>query len=297
MPWQQSVVWTLALVNAIVLTEFLVSRLMRRHVYSLADTLTNISAYTIYLVIAAIYGYAEYLIMSYLQLSLGIARLPVTWWYWVLLILADDFCFYWFHRLSHKLGVLWMSHVVHHSSNEFNLSVGLRQTWLPFLGILFWLPLALAGFKVEHILLVQAASLTYQFLMHTQLVNLPKFWGYIFNTPSHHRVHHGMNPEYIDKNFAGVLILWDKIFGSFVPETEPVKFGIHEPAPRGEVIVVQIWGPWAFLKNLFSRSAAHAAGSGDPYARQRTSALFAFVLLVLSLIAIYVVIKNPRWFL
>ncbi len=297
MTWQQSVVWTLACVNAIVLAELLISLVMSRRVYSLAGTLTNISAYTIYLIIAAIYGYAEYLIMSYLQLSLATPKLPLTWWYWALLILADDFCFYWFHRLSHKLGILWMSHVVHHSSHEFNLSVGLRQTWLPFLGIIFWLPLALAGFKVEHILLVQAASLSYQFFMHTQLVDLPRFWGLVLNTPSHHRVHHGMNPEYIDKNFAGVFILWDRLFKTFAPEKNTVKFGIHAPAPRGEVVFVQIWGPWAFVKNLFSRPQPHTAETTGVYSRQKTSALFALILLILSLLATYVAIKNPRWFL
>jgi sterol desaturase/sphingolipid hydroxylase (fatty acid hydroxylase superfamily) len=296
MPWHQSVVITLGFVNAIVLLELLLSLALSRRVYSLAGTLTNVSAYTIYLIIAAIYGYLEYLVISYMQLWLGTARLPVTWWYWALLILADDFCFYWFHRLSHKLSLLWMSHVVHHSSHEFNFSVGLRQTWLPFLGILFWLPLALAGFRIEHILLVQAASLSYQFLMHTQLINLPRFWGFLFNTPSHHRVHHGMNPEYIDKNFAGVFILWDKLFGSFVPEKNPVTFGIHEPSPRGEIIFAQIWGPWAFIKNIFSRHKILQPGE-DVYQQQKTSALLAALLLLLSLFLFFVVIKNPRWFL
>lgn len=294
LPWHQSVILALAMVNSIVLVEYLISLVFRRRVYSLAGTLTNISAYTIYLIIAAIYGYAEYLIMSYLQLSLGTQKLPVTWWYWLMLILADDLCFYWFHRMSHKLGLLWMSHVVHHSSPEFNLSVGLRQTWLPFLGILFWLPLALMGFKIEHILLVQAASLSYQFFMHSQIINLPRFWGWIFNTPSHHRVHHGMNAEYIDRNFAGVLIIWDRLFKTFTPERAPVQFGIHEPSPRGEILFVQIWGPLQFLKGFFVKTPLQAS---DPYAAQRTSVILAIVFLVASLAAFSAVILNPRWFM
>lgn len=295
LPWQQSVVITLAFVNGIVFLELLVSLTLKRRVYSLAGTLTNISAYTVYLVIAAIYGYIEYLAMSYMQLAWNIRPLAATWWYWVLLVLADDFCFYWFHRLSHKLSILWMSHVVHHSSHEFNLSVGLRQTWLPFLGMFFWFPLALAGFQIEHILLVQAASLSYQFLMHTQLLNLPRYWGILFNTPSHHRVHHGRNPEYIDKNFAGVLILWDKLFGSFVPEKNAVSFGIDAPSPRGEIIFAQLWGPWALVQNLFAkRDIRHDA---DVYARQKNSAVFAVILLILSLALFILVIQNPRWFI
>jgi len=290
MPWNETVLYTLALVNIFVATEYLISVLVGRQVFTIAGTMTNISAYTIYLIIAAIYGYAEYLIMSYLQLSIGVPALAQTWWYWPTIILADDFCFYWFHRASHKIGLLWMSHVVHHSSNEFNLSVGLRQTWLPFLGILFWLPLALAGFKIEHILMVQAASLSYQFFMHTQLINLPRFWGGIFNTPSHHRVHHGMNPEYIDRNFAGAFIIWDRLFGTFTPEKNPVEFGIHEPAPRGEIIIAQFWGLLSFLRIPFARKRLR-------YENQSTSVLAACTILFAALLLFALVVNNPRWFI
>lgn len=292
MPWQQTAVLTLLTVNALVLGEWLLSLALRRRVYSLTGTLTNVADYTIYLIIAAIYGYTEYLLIVWLQLEFAVVSLRPTGWNWLLLFLADDFCFYWFHRLSHKLGILWMSHVVHHSSNEFNLSVGLRQTWLPFLGMVFWLPLAFAGFAPAHILAVQAASLTYQFLMHTQLLNLPRAFGLIFNTPSHHRVHHGMNPEYLDKNFAGVLIIWDKLFGTFAAEKTAVDFGIHDPAPRGEIVAVQLWGPWQFLRGLARRPA-----SPRPYSAQRTSALIAVILLFAALALFVLAILKPRWFL
>jgi sterol desaturase/sphingolipid hydroxylase (fatty acid hydroxylase superfamily) len=292
MTWQQSATLTFALVNTLVLTEWLLSLVLRRRVYSLNGALTNIADYTIYLVVAAIYGYTEYLLLSWLQLEFSVQKLTASWWYWLLLFLADDFCFYWFHRLSHKLSILWMSHVVHHSSNEFNLSVGLRQTWLPFLGMAFWLPLAFAGFSPAHVLSVQAASLTYQFLMHTQLVNLPRIFGLIFNTPSHHRVHHGMNAEYLDKNFAGVLIVWDKLFGTFTPEKAPVDFGIHAPSPRGEVLFVQIWGPWQFLQGLVRRP-----GANRPYAAQKTSSLLAAMMLVCAIVTFIIALMHPRWFL
>ncbi len=292
MTWQQSAIFTFVLVNAFVVGEWLVSLAMRRRVYSLKGTLTNIADYTVYLVIAAIYGYSEYLLLTWLQLEFAVQKLPVTWWYWLLLFLADDFCFYWFHRASHKLGLLWMSHVVHHSSNEFNLSVGLRQTWLPFLGVFFWLPLAFAGFAPVHILAVQAISLSYQFLMHTQLLNLPRTLGLVFNTPSHHRVHHGMNAEYLDRNFAGVFIVWDKLFGTFAPEQAPVDFGIHAPSPRGEVLFVQLWGPWQFLLSLVGRQR-----KGQSYAEQKTSSLLAVLMLAGALAAFSVALMNPRWFL
>lgn len=296
MTWQNSAILTLAAVNGVVLLELLIGLIMRRRVYSLTGTLTNVSAYTVYLIIAAIYGYLEYLLLSYLQLAFATPRLTVSWWYWPLLILADDFCFYWFHRTSHKLGILWMSHVVHHSSNEFNFSVGLRQTWLPFLGILFWLPLAFFGFRPEHILLVQAASLTYQFLMHTQLINLPRAFGLIFNTPSHHRVHHGMNTEYIDRNFAGVLIIWDRLFRTFTSEKAGVTFGIHEPPGRGEILFAQLHGPWQFIKNIFTRNKSRPP-EADAYTKQKTSVALVAFFLLLSLTIFAAAIYKPRWFI
>lgn len=292
MPWQTTAILTLAAVNALVLGEWLLSLAVRRRVYTIAGALTNIADYTIYLVIAALYGYTEYLLIVWLQFEFSVARLTQNGFYWLALFVADDFCFYWFHRLSHKLGILWMSHVVHHSSNEINLSVGLRQTWLPFLGMLFWLPLAFAGFAPEHVLAMQAASLTYQFLMHTQLLNMPRIAGLVLNTPSHHRVHHGMNPEYIDKNFAGVLIIWDRLFKTFSAEKSPVEFGIHAPSPRGEVVSVQLWGPRQFLLGLAGRPATQRS-----YAAQKTSALLAALLLVAALGLFALAIVNPRWFI
>jgi len=307
MAWSTSVLITFAAVNLFVLLEWLLTLLVRRNVYSLSGTLTNVAAYTIYLIIAAIYGYLTYLIMGYLQLALHITPLKVTWWYWLALVIGEDFSFYWFHRFSHKFGILWMSHVVHHSAHEFNYSVGLRQTWLPFLGLIFWLPLALVGFSPEHILIVQGFSLSYQFLMHTRLTEnwrqkliqplrlLGSLWGYIFNTPSHHRVHHGMNAEYIDRNFAGLLIIWDRLFGTFTPEVAPVQYGVPDPPGRGEVIFVQLNGPAQFLKGLVVRHGT--AALENPYARQKTSALLAFFLLLSALAIFFAAIKNPRWFL
>lgn len=295
MPWQQTAPLVLLGVTLAVVFEWLLGLVMHRKVYSLTGAITNISCYTIYLVIAAIYGYVEFLLFSYVQLSFPVSALPVSGLYWLLLFLADDFCFYWFHRMSHRLGILWLSHVVHHSSNEFNLAVGLRQTWLPFLGMLFWLPLALAGFRPDHILLIQATSLTYQFLMHTQLINLPRFFGTVFNTPSHHRVHHGRNAEYIDKNFGGVLIVWDHLFRSFAPERAAVDYGIDQIPARGEVLFAQLWGPWQYLRSSF-RTGIAPPEKAD-YAAQRTSPVWALVMLALALGIFFMVIRNPRWFI
>jgi sterol desaturase/sphingolipid hydroxylase (fatty acid hydroxylase superfamily) len=148
-------------------------------------------------------------------------------WAWVVLFFADDFAFYWYHRVSHEVRMLWGSHVVHHSSQYFNLSTALRQPWVPMTAFPFWIPLAAAGFKPWMILLQQAISLTYQFFIHTERVRaLPGVIEAVFNTPSHHRVHHGSNGIYLDRNYGGILIVWDRLLGTFQGETEPVRYGL-----------------------------------------------------------------------
>jgi sterol desaturase/sphingolipid hydroxylase (fatty acid hydroxylase superfamily) len=148
------------------------------------------------------------------------------WWVWPLLFLLDDFAFYAYHRVGHEVRVFWASHVVHHSSEHYNLSTALRQPWVP-LTLPFWLPLALLGFKPWMILLAQSWSLIYQFGLHTERIGrLPRLIELVFNTPSHHRVHHGANDIYLDRNYGGVLIVWDRLFGSFQPETERVRYGL-----------------------------------------------------------------------
>jgi sterol desaturase/sphingolipid hydroxylase (fatty acid hydroxylase superfamily) len=155
-------------------------------------------------------------------------RIPSdAWWAWVALFFADDIAYYWYHRASHRMRVFWASHVVHHSSEHYNLSTALRQPWTPMTYFLFWIPLAVAGFKPWMILLEQSISLTYQFFIHTERVG--KLWKpieLIFNTPSHHRCHHGSNDVYLDKNYGGILIVWDRIFGSFQAEGERVTYGL-----------------------------------------------------------------------
>jgi sterol desaturase/sphingolipid hydroxylase (fatty acid hydroxylase superfamily) len=152
---------------------------------------------------------------------------PGDWWVWVLLFFADDLAYYWFHRVSHESRVFWASHVVHHSSQHYNLSTALRQTWVPMTYFPFWLPLPLLGFPVWMVLLAQAWSLIYQFWIHTERIQrLPRWVEGIWNTPSHHRVHHGANHQYLDKNYGGILIIWDRIFGTWEPEGERVRYGL-----------------------------------------------------------------------
>jgi sterol desaturase/sphingolipid hydroxylase (fatty acid hydroxylase superfamily) len=149
------------------------------------------------------------------------------WWAWVLLFFGDEISYYVFHRTSHECRFFWASHVVHHSSQYYNLSTALRQTWTgAWFGWIFWIWLPLVGFSPIMVLTMQAVSLLYQFWIHTEVVPSLGPLETVFNTPSHHRVHHGSNPQYIDRNHGGTLIVWDKLFGTFEPEAERVKYGL-----------------------------------------------------------------------
>lgn len=150
-----------------------------------------------------------------------------AWWTWALLFFVDDFVYYCFHRVSHESRIFWNFHVVHHSSEQYNLSVAVRQSW--FSGVLHWIfyaPIMLLGFAPWMFALMHGFNLIYQFWIHTKLIDRLGPLEYVLNTPSHHRVHHGVNESYLDRNYAGVLIIWDRIFGSFAEETEEPRYGI-----------------------------------------------------------------------
>lgn len=149
------------------------------------------------------------------------------WWHWALIIIADDLAYYWFHRFSHERRILWNLHVVHHSSDRYNLSVAVRQSW--FSGIanwIFYMPLALLGFPYWAFVISHGINLIYQFWIHTEFIKKMGKFEWIFNTPSQHRVHHATNPEYLDKNYGGILSIWDRMFGTFKEEQEKPKYGL-----------------------------------------------------------------------
>lgn len=157
-------------------------------------------------------------------------EIPHSIWSMLLLYLLQDFLYYWFHRASHRVRWLWAAHVVHHSSERLNFSTSFRQSFMyPVAGMwLFWLPLVALGFEPMTVIAVTLFNLAYQFFLHTQVVPKLGLLEWFFNTPSHHRVHHARNEEYIDQNYAGTLIIWDRLFGTFVEEREdiPCDFGI-----------------------------------------------------------------------
>ena len=146
---------------------------------------------------------------------------------WTVALVGWDFAYYWHHRIEHENRLFWASHVNHHSSQHFNLSTALRQPWTPFTSLVFFPPLALLGVAPWMIMVSGGINLLYQYWVHTELVGkLPAWFEAVFNTPSHHRVHHGANPEYLDKNYAGVLIVWDRLFKTFEVERARVVYGL-----------------------------------------------------------------------
>jgi len=205
------------------------------HKYILQDTLANY-ALVLMQVVLDILAKALFviLVLEWVRqrgLQLVTAESETSWWGLALCFLGVDLGFYWFHRMSHRVRALWAIHVTHHSSELMNFSVALRQPVLEHvIDWLWFVPLALAGFSAKLILLCYGFNLIYQFFIHTEVVHkFPRWIEWIFNTPSHHRVHHGSNAEYLDTNYAGVFIFWDRLFGSFVEEKAPVKYGILHP--------------------------------------------------------------------
>lgn len=168
-----------------------------------------------------------FLLFFYTLISWSI---PTEWWTFILCFVAIDFFRYWAHRIAHEQRFWWATHVTHHSSKEYNFTVSFRLGWTQYIKIIFFIPVILMGFHPIVFFLCHQLAVLYQFWIHSPFINkLPRPIEYIFVTPSHHRVHHGTNPQYIDKNYGSSLIIWDRIFGTFEPEGETVVYGITKP--------------------------------------------------------------------
>lgn len=215
----------------LIVIECLIAQFKKSNVYQFNDSINNFSS-GILEEIGAL-PFRGLIIFSYYYLFEHYAFFnidPHSVVSWFLLWLGVDFFYYWFHRASHRINFFWVGHSVHHQSEEYNLSVALRQGFFQALtSWVFYLPLALIGFPTWMFVAVASINTIYQFWIHTQSINKMGWLEKIFNTPSHHRVHHGRNPQYIDKNYAGSLIIWDKLFGTFEPEGAPVEYGVTEP--------------------------------------------------------------------
>jgi len=240
------------------LLEFVISSSKNMKSYTAKDAFSSIAMGLGNVFIGFLSKLFVFAALYYVYENFRIFTIPITWWSFVILFFLDDFSYYWFHRTSHENRFFWASHVVHHSSRHYNLSTALRQTWTGgFYSFIFWLWLPLLGFHPGMILFQMSISLLYQFWIHTELIKqMPKWIEFFFNTPSHHRVHHGSNPIYLDRNHAGILIIWDRLFGTFQPELkhEKVKYGLVVNIKTYNPILIALneWG--ALFKDLITRN-------------------------------------------
>lgn len=228
--------------------ELLVQHFQKENHYRLNDALTNISCGITDQVAHVFMKIFTITIYQLVYQYFSLFSIPSHWLTLVILFIACDFCYYWAHRKSHEINLFWVGHVVHHQSEEYNLSVALRQGALQVVfTFFFYLPLAFLGFDTLSFVLMNGLVTVYQFWIHTESIGKLGWFEKIFNTPSHHRVHHGRDPKYIDKNHAGVFILWDKMFGTFQEEEEPPTYGVTIPVKTWNPLMAHI----SPIQNLF----------------------------------------------
>lgn len=238
--------------------EFVWARAQGKEVYRFADAIGDLSCgvtevlFDVLVKGALLVGYA-WVWHNYALIDWGRFGTVGTVALWATAIVGLDFFYYWWHRLSHEVNFMWAVHVVHHQSEDYNLAVALRQAMLSILtSRLFYLPLALLGVPPLAMLISLEISLLYQFWIHTEVIGkFPRWFEYAFNTPSHHRVHHAVNPQYIDRNHAAIFMAWDRLFGTFEPEVEPPVYGITTPLRSYN----PLWANVHYWLELFEQAA------------------------------------------
>ena len=223
-------------------------------VYDIPDALTSLHLGVVSQVTGLLIKLAGVSLYVLIYENYRLAELPAdSLWIFVVALVVYDFCYYWNHRLGHEVNILWASHVVHHSSEYFNLSTALRQTSTGhFFGWIFYVPMALAGFPPVVFVTVAVIDLLYQYWVHTELIGRLGWVDRVLVTPSNHRVHHGQNVYCIDKNYGGILIVWDRLFGSFAEERddEKIVYGIRTPLQSFN----PVWGNLHYYVHLFRAS-------------------------------------------
>lgn len=203
---------------------------------------------------------------------------PNTWWSFVLCLLWLDFWRYWAHRIAHENRFWWATHVTHHNSEKYNWSVSFRLSWTQHIKIIFFIPVALAGFHPVMFFIVHQLAVLYQFWIHTEYINkLPRPIEYFFTTPSHHRVHHASNEKYLDKNYGSTFIIWDRMFGTFMPEEERPAYGLTKQVKSYNPLTLN-FHEWADIfrdvKNSNSLKEAYAMVFTRPSELQEMKAKF-----------------------
>lgn len=239
----------------LIIIEYLVSRIMNRDIANSMDTISSLSS-GMTNTLKELLGLAIVLVSYQWMVShLSLFEIPSTVAVCIVAFILIDFASYWSHRFNHEYNVLWNRHIVHHSSEEFNLSCALRQSISAIVGIYFFLyiPMAIIGIPSKVIAILAPLHLFAQFWYHTRLINRMGIFEHILVTPSHHRVHHAINAEYIDKNYAAIFIIWDKCFGTFQEELQdiPPVYGVKKPVRTWNPILINYMHMWQLIKDAF----------------------------------------------
>jgi sterol desaturase/sphingolipid hydroxylase (fatty acid hydroxylase superfamily) len=215
-----------------VLLELWYSNKKNLGLYAKKDLLASIGIGLVYLVVTAATGIVTiYTVWNvYYYLTPSAMLMPVKWWSFLGCVIIYDFCRYWAHRIAHEQRFWWASHITHHSSEKYNLTVSFRLCWVDQLKLIFFLPVVLLGFNPIMFFVVHQLGVLYQFWQHSELIkSLPGWFEYIFVTPTNHRVHHGRNKVYVDKNYGSMFIIWDRMFGTYVKPAERPDYGVNQP--------------------------------------------------------------------
>lgn len=262
------ITWATPVFFALIGLELLVGRLRQRRVYHSSDAINSLGLGVMSQIVAVFSKVLTLGIYAWCVERLAIFSLPSSSaWVWISALLFYDLCYYWLHRAGHEVNILWAAHVVHHQSEDYNLSTALRQTGSGvLLGWLFYLPMAIVGYPLEVFAVVALIDLLYQFWVHTELVGRLGWFDRVFCSPSNHRAHHAVNDKYLDKNYGGVLILWDRLFGTFVEEDD------NDPPIYGTRAPLRSWNPlWANVEVYW------AAGKDAWHARRWRDKLLVWI--------------------
>jgi len=230
------IVWAAPVMFFFVLLEWFISYLQNRNLYDKRETWGSIFVGVGNVIIGTALKIGLLYIIVWVY-NLLPWRMQFTWWSFIPCYILFDLCSYWAHRISHQQRFWWATHVVHHSSENYNLTVSFRLSWVQHLKLIFFLPVALAGFHPVIFFIVNQIAVLFQFWVHTEYIRkMPAWVEYVFATPSNHRVHHGSQEKYINKNYGATFIFWDRLFGTYQREEEQVVYGITHP-------LEQKWNP------------------------------------------------------
>ena len=249
------ITWATPVFFALIALELLVARLRSRSVYHSGDAINSLGLGVISQIVAVFSKLLTLGIYAWCVQRFALFALPAnSVWVWISALLFYDFCYYWLHRAGHEVNILWAAHVVHHQSEDYNLSTALRQTGSGvLLGWLFYLPMAIVGYPLEVFVVVALIDLLYQFWVHTELVGRLGWFDRVFCSPSNHRAHHAVNDRYLDRNYGGILIVWDRLFGTFIEEddTDPPIYGTRSPLRSWNPLWANVEVYWATAKDAW----------------------------------------------